>query len=41
MMFIMKFMKMRKKKAEEDRNLAISSYLEAKRIKELYMIQNP
>ena len=30
-----------KKKAEEDRNLAISSYLEAKRIKELYMIQNP
>jgi hypothetical protein len=30
-----------KKKAEEDRNLAISSYLEAKRIKELYMIQYP
>ena len=29
-----------KKKAEEDRNLAISSYLEAKRIKELYMIQD-
>ena len=30
-----------KKKAEEARNLAISAYLEAKRIKELYMIQEP
>ena len=30
-----------KQKAEEARNLAISAYLEAKRIKELYMIQEP
>ena len=30
-----------KKKAEEARNLAISAYLEAKRIKELYMILEP
>jgi hypothetical protein len=30
-----------KKKAEEARNLAISTYLDAKRIKELYMIQHP
>jgi len=30
-----------KKKAEDARNLAISAYLEAKRIKELYMIQEP
>jgi hypothetical protein len=30
-----------KKKAEEARNLAISAYLEAKRIKDLYMIHEP
>ena len=30
-----------KQKAEEARNLAISAYLEAKRIKDLYMIQEP
>jgi hypothetical protein len=30
-----------KQKAEEARNLAISAYLEAKRIKELYMIEEP
>ena len=40
MKFIMKFIKLQKKKAKQHKNAAISHYLEAKKIKNTYLLND-